>query len=121
MINNDYSETRKRICRFKGSNNLSDKDIIEYLGEEINAYRSKIQKLEEQINKLNEQQPRQLKAVYKAEIFEYESGRIDIAYECDKEDNKECSKECCTIYNYCTHTLNKKYAKNFIKEKFNRD
>ncbi len=59
-----------------------------------------------------------LKAIYKAEIFEYENGRTDIAYECDKENNKACSKECCTIYNYCTHTLNKKYAKNFIKENF---
>ena len=56
MINNDYSETRKRICRFKGSNNLSDKDIIEYLAEEINGYRSKIEKLEEHIDKLKEKQ-----------------------------------------------------------------
>lgn len=61
-----------------------------------------------------------LKAIYKAEIFEYESGRTDIVYECDKENNKECSKESCTRYNYCTHTSNKKYAKNFIKNYFKR-
>ena len=57
-----------------------------------------------------------LKAIYKAEIFEYESGRIDILYECDKDNHKECSKESCTIYDYCRHTLNKKYAKNFINK-----
>lgn len=57
-----------------------------------------------------------LKAIYKAEIFEYENGTIDILYECDQDNNKECQKECCTKYNYCKHTLNKKYAKNFINE-----
>ena len=57
-----------------------------------------------------------LKAIYKAEVFEYENGKIDLLYECDKENNKECSKECCTRYNYCSHTLNKKYAKNFYRK-----
>ncbi len=61
-------------------------------------------------------QPNKVKAIYKAEVFKYENGKTDILYECDKENNKECSKESCTRYNYCTHTLNKKYAKNFIKE-----
>lgn len=56
ILNNKYKETRKRICRFKGRNDLSDKDIIEYLTEEINDYRSKIEKLEEHIDKLNEKQ-----------------------------------------------------------------
>ena len=49
-----------------------------------------------------------LKAIYKAEIFEYENGTIDILYECDQDNNKECQKECCTKCNYCKHTLNKK-------------
>lgn len=56
ILNNKYIETRKRICRFKGRNDLSDKDIIEYLSEEINGYRSKINKLEEHIDKLKEEQ-----------------------------------------------------------------
>ncbi len=56
ILNNKYKETRKRICRFKGSNDLSDKNIIEYLAEEINDYRSKIEKLEEHIDKLKEKQ-----------------------------------------------------------------
>ena len=56
ILNNKYKETRKRICRFKGRNDLSDKDIIEYLAEEINDYRSKIEKLEEHIDKLKEEQ-----------------------------------------------------------------
>ena len=56
ILNNKYKETRKRICRFKGRNDLSDKDIIEYLAEEINDYRSKIEKLEEHIDKLKEKQ-----------------------------------------------------------------
>lgn len=56
-----------------------------------------------------------IKAVYKADIYEYENGKIDILYECDKEKNKECNKINCNK-DYCTHTLNKKYAKNFYKE-----
>ena len=56
ILNNKYKETRKRICRIKGRNDLSDKDIIEYLAEEINGYRSKIEKLEEHIDKLKEKQ-----------------------------------------------------------------
>lgn len=54
-----------------------------------------------------------IKAIYKATIYEYESGKIDIAYECDKDNNIECNKRNCGA-DYCTHTLNKKYAKNFI-------
>lgn len=56
ILNNKYEKTRKRICRFKGRNDLSDKDIIEYLSEEIDGYRSKINKLEEHIDKLKEKQ-----------------------------------------------------------------
>ncbi len=53
-------------------------------------------------------------AIYKADIFEYGSGRTEISYVCDKDRNKECSKSCCTD-DFCTHTLDKKYAKNFIE------
>ena len=54
-----------------------------------------------------------VKAIYKADILEYEDGKVDILYECDIKNNKECNKRnCCK--NYCKHTLNKKYAKNFI-------
>lgn len=56
ILNNKYKETRKRICRFKGNNDLSDKDIIEYLAVEIKGYRSKIRRLEEHIDKLKEEQ-----------------------------------------------------------------
>ena len=56
MLNNNYIETRKRICRIKGSNDFSDKDIIEYLTEEINGYRTKIEKIEKHIDKLKEEQ-----------------------------------------------------------------
>ena len=52
MINNNYLETRKRICRFKGRNDLSDKEIIEHLAIEINDYRNRIQSLEEYIDNL---------------------------------------------------------------------
>ena len=44
--------------------------------------------------------------IYKAEIYEYENGDIRIAYECDKSNCKE---------EYCTHTLNKRFAKNKMK------
>lgn len=53
-----------------------------------------------------------LKAIYKADIYEYDSGKIDIAYECDIDRNKECNKKCCSA-NECTHTLDKQYAKNY--------
>ena len=56
ILNNKYEKKKKRICRFKGRNDLSDKDIIEYLSEEIDDYRSKINKLEEHIDKLKEEQ-----------------------------------------------------------------
>lgn len=59
---------------------------------------------------------RKLKAIYKAEVFEYDNGDIETAYICDKEKNKECTKESCTQYNDCKYTLNKKYAKNFINK-----
>ena len=176
MINNNYLETRKRICRFKGRNDLSDKEIIEHLAIEINDYRNRIQSLEEYIDKLKENQiedteledkdvieiitytryaegkpikstleykykddiheeikekisekvrgdevlsviqPERLEAVYKAEIYEYDSGRIDIAYVCDSDKNKEGDKKSCTLYNDCKYTLNRKYAKNFYKK-----
>lgn len=170
ILNNKYAETRKRICRFKERNDLSDKDIIEVLAIEINEYRNRIQEQEKTIKELQEKQtiesetmelkvaePKEaeiidedieevettniyasgklltttimykykdkpkdkLKAIYKAEIFEYESGRIDTLYECDKENNDECSKESCTSYNHCNHTSNIKYAKNYINEKYN--
>lgn len=54
-----------------------------------------------------------IKAIYKADIVEYEDGKIDILYECDIKNNKECNKTNCSK-DFCTHTLNKKYAKNFI-------
>lgn len=54
-------------------------------------------------------------AIYKADIFEYRSGRTEISYVCDKDRNKECAKNCCTD-DCCTHTLDKKYAKNFIEK-----
>ena len=56
ILNNKYKETRKRICRFKGSNDLSDKNIIEYLAEEIEGYREKIRHLEDYIDKIKEKQ-----------------------------------------------------------------
>ena len=187
MVNNKYLETRKRICRFKGDNSLSDKDIIEYLIEEIEGYRNKIKHLEDYINKHEEEtkteelvlqvkflqkeieelkgieyegttldtaervededllgtittatyengkvisetteykykdkdikertKERKLKAIYRANIFEYDNGDIETAYICDNEKNKECTKESCTQYNDCKYTFNKKYAKNFI-------
>lgn len=52
--------------------------------------------------------------IYKAEIYEYENGDIRIAYECDKDNNYKCSKSNCKE-EYCTHTLNKRFAKNKMK------
>lgn len=170
ILKNRYQKTRDRVTRFEHNYNMSDKEIIEFLDDEIRQYRDKIQEQEKTIKELQEKQtieseimelkvaePEEteiidediekiettniyasgkllatttvykykdkpqdkLKAIYKAEIFEYESGRIDTLYECDKENNDECSKESCTSYNQCNHTSNIKYAKNYINEKHN--
>ncbi len=55
-------------------------------------------------------------AIYKADIFEYGSGRTEIIYVCDKDRNKECAKKFCGD-DCCTHTTDKKYAKNFKENK----
>lgn len=47
-----YTETRKRVTRFKNQTSISDKEIIEYLAEEIEQYRNKIQYQEEYIKGL---------------------------------------------------------------------
>lgn len=48
-----YGETRRRVSRFKGKYNISDKEIIEYLAEEIEQYRNTIEKQRRIIDKLN--------------------------------------------------------------------
>lgn len=170
ILKNRYQKTRDRATRFRHNYNMSDKEIIEFLDDEIREYRDTIEKQRETIKELQEKQiienetleskvaePKEieiidediekvettniyasgkllattimykykdkpkdkLKAIYKAEIFEYDSGRIDTLYECDKENNDKCSKEGCTRYNQCNHTLNIKYAKNYINEENN--
>ena len=43
-----YKETRERICKYNPQyKNCSDKEIIEYLADEIDYYRNKIEKLED--------------------------------------------------------------------------
>ncbi len=168
ILKNRYQKTRDRVTRFEHNYNMSDKEIIEFLDDEIRQYRNKIQEQEKTIKELQEKQtietetmelkvaePKEteiidedieeiettnmyasgkllattimykykdkpkdkLKAIYKAQVFEYESGRIDTMYECDKDNNDECDKKSCTNYHYCNHTSNKKYAKNYINEK----
>lgn len=53
-----------------------------------------------------------IKSIYKAIIYEHENGKIDISYECDCNRNDECSKKNCSK-ECCTHTFDKKYAKNY--------
>ena len=36
-----------------------------------------------------------VKAIYKATIFEYENGKTEVLYKCDKDNNKECLKVNC--------------------------
>lgn len=57
-----------------------------------------------------------VKSILKADIIEYENGMTDILYECDKDRNIECNKKNCNR-DCCTHTLDKKYAKNYINNK----
>ncbi len=57
----------------------------------------------------------EIKKIVKATIYEDEKGWCDIHYECDKSKNTECNKKNCGK-EYCNHTLDKKYAKNYVNE-----
>ena len=46
-----YEETRRRISRYINNSELADREIIEYLAEEIKQYRNKITILESEIKK----------------------------------------------------------------------
>ncbi|MBO5348981.1 MAG: hypothetical protein J6A89_04090 [Clostridia bacterium] len=77
------------------------------LAKEIKIYREKIEQLEKD--------SKEIKAIYHAEIYELNDGTTDIIYECDKDKCKECNKKNC-FPEFCTHTINKKYAKNYYKK-----
>lgn len=51
-MDNIYEETRKRVSRHIGKNSLSDKEIIEFLSEEIKSYRRSIENKDRIINGL---------------------------------------------------------------------
>lgn len=53
-INESYEATRKRIARFLNNNNISDKEIIVFLTDEIKQYRNKIENLNKTIYNLRE-------------------------------------------------------------------
>jgi len=50
-----YEETRRRITRFRNGYNISDREIIEYLAEEIEQNRERIRKLTEMTEQRNEE------------------------------------------------------------------
>ena len=52
-MDNIYEETRKRISRHIGKNSLSDKEIIEFLSEEIKSYRRSIENKDRIIKELS--------------------------------------------------------------------
>ena len=59
-----YKSTRDRTTRFKSNHDISDKEIIEFLDDEISQYRDLIRKQREEIEKLKNKQKPTLK-VYK--------------------------------------------------------
>lgn len=89
ILKNRYQKTRDRVTRFEHNYNMSDKEIIEFLDDEIRQYRNRIQEQEKTIKELQEKQ------------------------------TDECSKESCTNYHQCNHTSNIKFAKNYINEENN--
>lgn len=97
---------------------VEDEDLVEIISTAIYGNGKVISETTEYKYKENNTKARtiqrKLKAIYRANVFEYDNGDIETAYICDKEKNKECTKENCTQYNDCKYTLNKKYAKNFI-------
>lgn len=50
---NKYEATRDRVTKFKNNKNMSDKDIIEFLNDEILQYREKIRQQIDVIEKLH--------------------------------------------------------------------
>lgn len=50
-----YEETRRRITRFRNGYNISDREIIEYLAEEIEQNRERIRKLTEMTEQRNKE------------------------------------------------------------------
>ena len=166
-----YYDTRKRISIFKNVFEISDREIIEKLADEIEQYRKRIQEQNNMIDELSKktihseecildtadelidqdiveiisttqygdgkpiqskieykykdtsdtiinnknENAKAIKAIYHAEIYETNDGTIEILYECDKDRCTECDKKNC-YKEYCTHTLNKKYAKNYYNK-----
>ena len=51
-----YEQTRRRVANYHNNRNISDKEIIESLANEIEQYRERIQKQEEYIKKLQDKQ-----------------------------------------------------------------
>ena len=51
-----YEQTRLRVIRHYNNRNMSDKEIIELLAEEIEEYRNRIRNQEEYIKKLQDKQ-----------------------------------------------------------------
>ena len=50
---NRYKETRRRITRFRNVFDMSDREIIEYLAEEIEQYRDRIKEQNRIIDELS--------------------------------------------------------------------
>ena len=51
-----YEQTRRRVTNYHNNRNISDKEIIESLANEIEQYRERIQKQEEYIKQLQDKQ-----------------------------------------------------------------
>lgn len=57
IINKDrYKEIRNRIKKCRNNNDISDREIIEYLAEEIEQYRNRIKEQNRIIDKLSKRQ-----------------------------------------------------------------
>lgn len=52
MRKDSYTETKRRLSRCFDIKNMSDKEIIEVLDNEIKEYRKRIEQLQEQVNEL---------------------------------------------------------------------
>lgn len=48
-----YEQVRRRLTRFKNQYNISDREIIEYLAEEIEQYRSRIKEQNKIIDEIH--------------------------------------------------------------------
>lgn len=81
---NEYEKTRDRVIKFKNNKNMSNKDIIEFLNDEILQYRERIEKPINIIEELQNKQQTTDKAYESSKGLKVEKDRIEVKKELEE-------------------------------------